>query len=734
MSAISGFINTIRNAVYGEQVRGAIISALEQCYSDVSSPSLNTAAFAAAIEAAYAQGFLDIQEKSTIAGMTNEKIIYRYTGNEAGYVHNALYYHDGTTWRPIGSGVLTASTAAQMTNTDSIYKYTGTESGYIQDALYFFDGTSWVALATTSSRSIDDVVVTPSYEFGTIADRSATLVDSTTRIRTTDYIVTNGSMLSFSVPSGLSIYIFEYTKGNAFVADSNSYLTGDFLYRTQGAKIKYVCRNSAGDSSITVSQCENISVKIKNSLQSKDVTIPVKMELGTLETTGTAAGYQFSGDKGTYAYHRRRSSYLIKCNGATAFSVVNASDYTVTEIRGFFYNATGDFISSTTLTGDTGSILIPSSATFIKFVVTTDDKIDNLLVTFFEALQQPTECKNTSKVGVFNYAVGDYINQGLIKFPPNYTMDGEKVPVVIYMPPSGHGDSWGGAMPQSTELDYVANEGLAVLYVWGWTTKYYSKYSALNGLDPYPVPITLLAYKKAIEYACSRYNLDIDNLHVMCYSQGGQLAYHYANYAPYPLRSIGMFSPVLDYFSMNGSLSSDDSRRAIAEELDFTGDYETDWIGKNTYSESAVAFFNQNIEKLNSLNEAWQGLYGQTLQEKLDTALDNGAKWWSSKSRNDIYLDTDLAKAAKYPVKIWGTPTDSSTPYQKMVEAVAQINNGGTEAILRTFESGNHALENNNTTNVTTRLGVHYDSVPTKYVENVDWIYSKMNEVEQSSS
>lgn len=144
MSAISGFINTIRNAVYGEQVRGAIISALEQCYDDVSNPSLNTAAFDTAIANAYAGGFLDIQEKSTIAGMTNQKIIYRYTGNEAGYINGALYFFNGTEWAPIGSALQAVANSSLMTNPNVIYKYTGNQTGYKTNALYYHDGTSFV--------------------------------------------------------------------------------------------------------------------------------------------------------------------------------------------------------------------------------------------------------------------------------------------------------------------------------------------------------------------------------------------------------------------------------------------------------------------------------------------------------------------------------------------------------------------------------------------------------------
>lgn len=155
-SAISGFINTIRNAIYGEQVRGAIVSAITQCYDDVTNPSLQTDAFSAAVEAAYADGFLDIQEKSTIAGMTNQKIIYRYTGNQAGYIPNALYYYNGTEWVPIGSGLQTASSASLMTNQNVIYKYTGTETGYVQNALYYHDGTSWKLVS--ANADIDDRV------------------------------------------------------------------------------------------------------------------------------------------------------------------------------------------------------------------------------------------------------------------------------------------------------------------------------------------------------------------------------------------------------------------------------------------------------------------------------------------------------------------------------------------------------------------------------------------------
>lgn len=143
-SAISGFINAIRNAVYGEEVRGAIISALEQCYSDVNAPSLQTEAFETALNEAYAGGILDIQTVTTIAAMTNDKIIYRYNGTETGK-QKGLYYYSALSesWVLIGSEIHAVSLAAQMTDTNAIYKYTGSETGYNRNTLYYYNGTEW---------------------------------------------------------------------------------------------------------------------------------------------------------------------------------------------------------------------------------------------------------------------------------------------------------------------------------------------------------------------------------------------------------------------------------------------------------------------------------------------------------------------------------------------------------------------------------------------------------------
>ena len=258
MSAISGFINTIRNAVYGEQVRGAIISALEACYSDVESPSLNQAAFTAAIEAAYAGGILDIITVTQISAMTNQNIIYRYNGTEAGkqkglYYYSALssswvligseihsvslmsrmtdtnslykytgtetgkqkgiYYHNGTEWEYLGGGVQ-AGTLDDMTNTKMLYRYTGTNPAMIRNALYYYNGTAWVPIGQAKSgpESLQTLSIVPNWNRGALSEVGRIIANNSWAVTKTAIPVTEGTVISAEENSGIVFGVARYSK------------------------------------------------------------------------------------------------------------------------------------------------------------------------------------------------------------------------------------------------------------------------------------------------------------------------------------------------------------------------------------------------------------------------------------------------------------------------------------------------------------------------------------------
>ena len=81
-------------------------------------------------------------------------------------------------------------------------------------------------------------------------------------------------------------------------------------------------------------------------------------------------------------------------------------------------------------------------------------------------------------------------------------------------------------------------------------------------------------------------------------------------------------------------------------------------------------------------------------------------------------------KVCNVPIKIWSAPDDTSAWYASCERQISILKNGGAKAELRTMPEGtggHHAVDNDpnalQTTNITTKLGVNYETVPTAYYE-----------------
>lgn len=459
--------------------------------------------------------------------------------------------------------------------------------------------------------------------------------------------------------------------------------------------------------------------------------IRLDMELGTFATVGDPSS-AFS----PLPSARRRTAFYIKTNGATSFSLLDLGLYDYESIILETFNAEMAFMSESSAITFPVNIPIASGVGYIKFVVKTAEKFRTLDAVFYGGIYAPEQVKNIQiSASQSNQMLFDITEETFgcarILLPSTYSVDGASVPLILYAHGSGMMTSWNQEMARYSLHKFFCDEGFAVLEVFGWDNEDWTTYGqGTSGVDPYPIPYWIKMYEKAVEKACAIYNIDRGNIHMVCKSQGGQLAYHYVSNPPtFPIRSVSMFAPVLDYLSMNGTSTSADSRRVLAREMGFEGNVETDYVGQNTYGTACSAFLSANIEKVNGLNEAWRGLVGQTLAEKFAASMDNGSKWWSSKNRTDIYTDTDLCKIGFIPTKIWAAINDTATPYQKSVEAVAQLNNGGTEAHMRLFDTGGHAINTSTgpqTTNVTAANGTVWSTVPTCVYEASQWMKSKM--------
>lgn len=661
MSAISGFINTIRNAVYGEQVRGAIVSALEQCYSDVNAPSLQTEAFEAALNAAYAGGILDIQTVTSFNSMTNQNIIYRYNGTaagkqkglyyysalsnswvligseiqkvslasqmtdvndiykyigtESGMVQNSLYCHNGTAWVPIGSGVLTAATAAAMTNTGAIYKYTGTESGMVQNALYYNDGTSWVPLEVQSEE-------TASY------------------------------------------------------------------------------------------------------------TIPVELENGYYDNTANRYNDNFSAS----VINRKP----IVLNGATKIRIEGVPS-NITTGTVYTRSSNGSAIRSVTATftnGVSNEIAINDGEFYIDFTFANFNyRAYNVCVTAIGGTSAPEQTKRIYSNQGGTTIVRFHLNKDLsdntctaFRLPPNYAYDGTPVPLVVFFAGSMEYPNIGSgfANAYNAGINYVRDEGFAVMQVFSWGSDYASKYSGCGNDQPFSVPICLLAIRKGIEYMCDRYNIDPESVHVVAKSVGGIIANYFVSRPVWNFKSISMFDPCLDFISMRGRYGG--GRRAIAAALDLQGDLDEFYAMSYWYfSDEGKAFWRLNKEKLILLNPAWLDLIGGTFQQNFDDSFADAKAWWADKTKTDVYTHNEYKRLGKVPTKIWGAPDDAETPYPIMATTIAQLQNGGCFSELRTLPTGTGGhFASTGTTNVvasiTTALGITHTNIPVAWAECVPWI------------
>ena len=468
----------------------------------------------------------------------------------------------------------------------------------------------------------------------------------------------------------------------------------------------------------------------KAEVRSGYTRLKVQMERGSVKAT-----YDLGYTSDLYKNYVR-TAFDIKTGGAARVSIEEISTAHGSIYIQFFASDYSK-ISSVSYT-DEAEVSVPKNCDFLRVEIRTTADLETIALRFYDGNGTPKEAKRSGISEVsekLTYEVTDDVHTtSRLMLPPNYSIDGEKVPLILWLEGSGSGlSTWSGDFNKNKlpYLQYLRDEGFAVFSVYAWGNEYAEKYPNCGKSFPYPIPINLSCIKAGIEYICDRYNIDADNIHIMSKSQGGQCALYYASCNELNVKSIGMFAPVLDYLSMPGEALYKDTRAAIADELDFTGDvayFASDRF--LSYSDEGRAFLRENLSKLLILNEAWTNLTGATPEELFESSMDDCETFWTEKiwktDRTDIYTHTDYVKTATVPVKIWGAKDDASTPYLKMVEVVAQLKNGGSVAELRTLPNGTggHSCADVGSTrvDVTTALGIKHKNVPIGWVENVQWI------------
>lgn len=128
-TTIADELNKIRRAIYGEEVRGSIVSAIEKCYEDTengvtaavsAAQTATTAAQNATTAAQNVSGAVDKAWSATQTAMNGATVVYSsvgfadtskiyvYQGSEAGYTAGDWYYYDQETGRWTSGGAYRA--------------------------------------------------------------------------------------------------------------------------------------------------------------------------------------------------------------------------------------------------------------------------------------------------------------------------------------------------------------------------------------------------------------------------------------------------------------------------------------------------------------------------------------------------------------------------------------------------------------------------------------------------
>lgn len=482
--------------------------------------------------------------------------------------------------------------------------------------------------------------------------------------------------------------------------------------------------------------------------------------------------------------HWIRSAYFIKTNKAQTVSIPIESQ-SLCYI--FQYDINHRLIASSRLRGE---VTLLKGCAYLRFTIQSQNIPDFVPLLFDNSKENPIEEKKVqmripSDRLVFAIDNGIYTT-ALLMLPPNYTLDGDSVPLIIWDSGDGSFSGWDshemgaeGAPGRVTGLSYLCDSGFAVLEIYSWGSYYFNKYPGCGRRSAMPIPTHLTTHEKGVEYVLDRYNIDPDNIFHFSKSGSGKIALYYAMYKPsFNLKAIYAFAPVFDDLNFVG-WGMEDYRKALFEELELNGtkeeiefflegepyDYDVEYASRNRinmplkrswqmHKPLGRSFIENNAEKFKYVSVDWLGLEGTTLNDCIYYTHKYSEEFWEGYSRHynqdtgsfffswddrslpaaksDTYTRYDLTRTwSGIPLTVIMSPTDEQTPYWNALEVVKQFQNGGADVNMVVLETGGHSGPDlsvsgtNSISDITTMLGIHYDVVSIGWYLSVEDIYNK---------
>jgi hypothetical protein len=479
-------------------------------------------------------------------------------------------------------------------------------------------------------------------------------------------------------------------------------------------------------------------------------------EVGTLNTS---TGYISNSD----VYNNTRCENLYKVPEGASGKILIKIDNLLSEsdtVRVFFFGISGEYISYETYSSTHVEFDMPENARLFKFSISHSASVKRKERFSILSDFQITEVYNlniiNSGIGgslAFSYEVSANADtSGRLLLPPNYDYEGQKVPLIVFIHGSGSMLTWnsvlGDVMDGSASLSYLpylqylANEGFAVFDCYPWTNQ---KTIPANTHSPFNIPINRQAYLKGITYVCSRFNVDIENVSILCKSQGGHIGQWAITQSIFPFKAVALFAPsaVIGstmFFNAN-------CREALTQYVDFRGTTEeiNAFITSGSKDNELVSsFIEKNKATLASMSPMNQGLTNGTLDDVITgvTTPTNELPQWmideglparpsGSQPLYALANNGDYVKRGNIPSKYWSAFDDNQSSGYNHYACYHWLANGCSDTEFRkmpTGTGGHHSMDtdaNALKSSGTTELGITYTDIPTAYVEAVEFIRSK---------
>lgn len=477
-----------------------------------------------------------------------------------------------------------------------------------------------------------------------------------------------------------------------------------------------------------------------------------------------------------------RSAFYIRTNNARIFSI--PSTY-IGQCIVWQYNSDYKIISKDLLHKE---LSLQNDCKYIRFHIRASNSPNIAYIRLSGGSQPPSEEKRVQLEIPYDriiYNVNDSVyTTAILMLPPNYDISGEPIPLIIWDSGDGSFVDWytytgGSNKGRKNGLNYLRDQGFAVLEIYCWGSYYYEKYPDCGYRSAMPIPTHLASHEKGVEYVLSRYNIDSNNIFHISKSGSGKIALYYAMYKPsFNLKSIYTFAPVFDDLNFP-AWSNKGYRSALYEDLELSGskseikdflegtsyEYDINYIRDNNLDITPIkvwqmhlplgkSFIEKNANKFKYISVDWMNIDELSIHEKISYSHKFSEEFWQGYNRyydlstnqfsfkwDDISLPetrnqtynrhTLVREGCNIPFTVIMSPTDEQTPYWNALEVINQFRNAGEDAQMITLESGGHMGPDASTNganfckNLTTRLGVSYSGVSIGWYIVVEDIYNR---------